>query len=78
MKNLLLFPWSVYQKIFSPLLHEIGSQFILNPGCRFYPTCSQYSKESFNKYGVIKGATQSAKRVMGCNVFRKGGYDPVK
>ncbi|MBR3644988.1 MAG: membrane protein insertion efficiency factor YidD [Lachnospiraceae bacterium] len=47
------------------------------PSCRFRPTCSQYAIEALRKYGPIKGTILSAKRILRCNHFSKGGYDPV-
>lgn len=47
------------------------------PSCRFYPTCSQYSIEAFNKHGVLKGIIKSAWRILRCNPFNKGGFDPL-
>ncbi|MBE7057948.1 MAG: membrane protein insertion efficiency factor YidD [Ruminococcaceae bacterium] len=58
-----------YQKYISP---------IKKPCCRFYPTCSQYALEAIQKYGAFKGFFMSLWRVLRCNPFCKGGYDPVK
>lgn len=58
-----------YKKLISPLLP---------PSCRFYPTCSEYSIQAFEKYGVIKGAAKSIWRILRCNPFNKGGYDPIE
>ncbi len=46
--------------------------------CRFYPTCSEYSKQAILKYGIVKGVWLSIKRILRCNPFCKGGYDPLK
>ncbi|HOI29074.1 MAG TPA: membrane protein insertion efficiency factor YidD [Melioribacteraceae bacterium] len=48
------------------------------PSCRFYPTCSEYAAQSITKYGVIKGGIKSVWRILRCNPFNKGGYDPVE
>ncbi len=48
------------------------------PTCRFYPTCSQYAVESLEKYGIIVGTCKSIIRVLKCNPFHPGGYDPVR
>ncbi len=58
----------VYQKIFSPLFP---------PSCRYYPTCSEYSTQAITKYGVLKGLIKSTWRILRCNPFSKGGYDPI-
>lgn len=58
-----------YQKFISPLL---GSN------CRFYPTCSAYSIEAIEKYGIINGIFLTIKRLLRCHPFNKGGYDPVE
>lgn len=47
------------------------------PCCRFSPTCSQYAIEAINTHGVIKGSALSVWRILRCNPFCKGGYDPV-
>jgi len=58
-----------YKKYISPFL----------PGrCRFYPTCSEYAMDAINKYGILKGSIKSIYRILRCNPFNKGGYDPVK
>lgn len=45
--------------------------------CRFYPTCSHYGYQAIFKYGVLKGGWMATYRVLRCNPFNKGGYDPV-
>ncbi len=45
--------------------------------CRFYPTCSHYGYQAIYKYGVIKGSLMAAWRVLRCNPFSEGGFDPV-
>ena len=46
--------------------------------CRFYPSCSHYGYQAIYKYGVIKGSLMAAWRVLRCNPFNPGGFDPVK
>ncbi len=48
------------------------------PTCRFYPTCSQYALDAVEKKGVLKGLLSLAGRILRCNPFFRGGYDPVK
>ena len=58
-----------YQIFISPLLP---------PSCRFYPTCSEYGYQAIAKYGIIKGGVKTAWRILRCNPFCRGGYDPVE
>lgn len=59
----------LYQKTVSPGLPE-GT-------CRFYPSCSHYGYQAIYKYGAFKGSIMAAWRVLRCNPFNDGGYDPV-
>ncbi|MBE7470808.1 MAG: membrane protein insertion efficiency factor YidD [Anaerolineae bacterium] len=68
MKYLALILIRFYQKFISPALP---------PACRFYPTCSHYSYEAIEKYGLIKGGWLAVKRIGRCHPFHPGGYDPV-
>lgn len=58
-----------YQKVISPALPP--------DTCRFYPSCSHYGYQAVYKYGAIKGGGMAAWRVLRCNPFNPGGYDPV-
>lgn len=46
--------------------------------CRFYPSCSRYGYQAIYKYGVLRGSIMAIWRVLRCNPFNPGGYDPVK
>lgn len=46
--------------------------------CKHIPTCSNYAIEAIEVYGAFKGSLMSIKRILKCNPFSKGGYDPVK
>lgn len=50
----------------------------LGHNCIYFPTCSEYATEAIDKYGIIKGSFMATKRILRCNPFNKGGYDPVK
>ena len=58
-----------YQKTISPALPANT--------CRFYPSCSHYAYQAVFKYGFLKGSFMATKRVLRCNPFNPGGYDPV-
>ncbi|HIT44123.1 TPA: membrane protein insertion efficiency factor YidD [Candidatus Avacholeplasma faecigallinarum] len=47
------------------------------PKCRFYPSCSQYAKECYEKFNFVKASLLTTKRLLKCNRLFKGGYDPV-
>ncbi|OUM47021.1 membrane protein insertion efficiency factor YidD [Bacillus pseudomycoides] len=57
-----------YQKFISPMTP---------PTCRFYPTCSHYGLEAFQKHGAFKGFWLTLKRLLKCHPFHPGGFDPV-
>ncbi len=58
-----------YQKFLSPLKWRTH--------CIYTPTCSEYAVQAISKYGIIKGTLLSVWRILRCNPFSKGGYDPV-
>lgn len=45
--------------------------------CRFYPTCSSYTYQAIEEYGLIKGVFLGIKRLLKCHPFHQGGVDPV-
>ena len=58
-----------YQKYISPYKRTT---------CPYYPSCSEYGKEAILTYGALKGSAMAAWRIVRCNPFSRGGYDPVK
>jgi uncharacterized protein len=59
----------VYKRFLSPHLKS---------SCRYYPTCSEYAIEAIEQKGLIIGVRTAITRILRCNGFFKGGYDPVK
>lgn len=72
MKKILIYFIEKYQKNISVFFESKGIK------CKFYPTCSEYTKQAIQKYGTLKGLFLGIKRIIRCNPFSKGGYDPVK
>lgn len=72
MKQILIKIIEFYQRNISSFFHFLGIR------CKFYPTCSEYTKQAIEKYGIIKGFILGMKRILKCNPFSKGGYDPLK
>lgn len=75
MRSVLLIPRTVligfirgYQLLLSP---------ILPASCRFYPSCSEYTRQAVLKYGAVRGSWLGARRLVRCHPFNPGGYDPV-
>ena len=61
-----------YKKKVSPIFSSFGIN------CKYYPTCSEYTKQAIQKYGATKGIIIGICRIIRCNPFSKGGYDPLK
>ena len=68
MKQLLLRLIRFYRKNISPRTP---------PACRYVPTCSQYALTAVERYGAWKGGWMALRRILRCNPFHEGGYDPV-
>ena len=68
MKSVLLGMIRGYQLTLSP---------VLGGGCRYYPSCSQYTYEAVERYGWVRGSWMGIKRIGRCHPFARGGFDPV-
>jgi len=68
LKKAAIFIIRLYQKIIPPFFGQ---------HCRYYPTCSEYSIQAINKYGLFKGIFKGLWRILRCNPLFPGGYDPV-
>ncbi len=69
MKKIFILLVRFYQLAISPYLGN---------NCRYIPTCSQYTIEALEKYGVFKGVYLGMKRILRCHPLHEGGYDPLK
>jgi uncharacterized protein len=69
MKYFLVDILKIYKSFLSPFLPM---------ACRFTPTCSEYMMDALTKYGALKGTYMGLKRILRCQPFCKGGFDPVK
>lgn len=69
MKKILILLIDFYKKFIDPYKKKT---------CRFYPSCSNYTKEAIIKHGALKGSIIGARRILRCHPFNPGGYDPVK
>jgi hypothetical protein len=68
MKCFLVMLIRLYQKVLSPVKGQT---------CRFYPSCSEYSVQAIQKFGLTKGSWKAIKRIFKCHPFHPGGHDPV-
>jgi len=66
----------VYQKTLS-FDHSPLAKIFPFWGCKFYPSCSEYTYQAINKYGIAKGAWLGLKRLVRCHPLAKGGHDPL-
>lgn len=72
MRSIIIKIIRIYQKSISKIFSNCGYH------CKYYPTCSEYTIEAIEEYGCIKGGLYGAKRIIRCNPFSKGGYDPIR
>lgn len=68
MTRLALLPIRLYQRIVSPLLPR---------RCRYHPSCSNYAVQAVERFGILRGSVLAAWRVLRCNPWSDGGFDPV-
>jgi len=68
LRSIVVLPIKFYRMVISPML---------GPKCKYYPSCSLYTIEAIERYGIFKGIWMGMKRIVRCNPFSKGGYDPV-
>ena len=69
MRKLLIGLIQIYRRFLSPMLP---------PTCRYEPSCSLYTVQAIEKYGVLRGLFKGILRVLRCHPFARGGFDPVR
>ncbi len=77
LRKIIILLIKIYQKTIS-FDHGVFKNLYPHGYCRFRPTCSEYAILSIEKYGLIKGGIKAAWRILRCNPWNKGGYDPLK
>lgn len=68
MRQIVLVTLRIYKILISPLLP---------PSCKYIPTCSEYAYEAIDRYGIVQGGLKAMWRILRCNPFSQGGYDPL-
>ncbi|MFT4796657.1 MAG: putative membrane protein insertion efficiency factor [Candidatus Azotimanducaceae bacterium] len=58
-------------------LYQLTLSAVLGNRCRFYPSCSQYTVEAIQRFGPVKGVGLGSRRILRCQPFCEGGFDPV-
>ena len=69
LRKLVVFPIRIYQTVFSPALGQ---------RCKYYPSCSEYAVQAIRTFGILRGLVLAVWRLLRCNPFSHGGFDPVE
>jgi putative membrane protein insertion efficiency factor len=67
-RRLILLPLRLYQRLISPALGQ---------RCKYYPSCSEYAAQSIETFGILRGVVLAGWRLLRCNPWSHGGFDPV-
>lgn len=78
MRKLALFLIKTYQKSFFARSEILKALFLSEAACRFRPTCSEYTYQAIDRYGIMRGSLLGLKRITKCHPWNKGGFDPVR
>jgi hypothetical protein len=78
LKKIFLLLIKFYQKKLSFEKGLLGQLFPNKSVCKYFPSCSQYTYDAIEKYGIIFGVYKGVKRILRCNNFFEGGVDPLK
>jgi uncharacterized protein len=69
LRRLVILPIRAYQLLLSPLAGE---------RCKYYPSCSEYAAQAIGRYGILRGLVLAGWRLLRCNPWSRGGFDPVE
>jgi putative membrane protein insertion efficiency factor len=69
LRRVAILPIRVYQLLLSPM---VGQR------CRYYPSCSEYAAQAIQRYGILRGLVLAGWRLLRCNPWSRGGFDPVE
>jgi putative membrane protein insertion efficiency factor len=69
LRTVAIAPIRAYQKVISPAFGD---------RCRYYPSCSEYAAQAITRFGILRGLVLAAWRLLRCNPWSKGGFDPVE
>jgi putative membrane protein insertion efficiency factor len=68
-RTVVLLPIRGYQRLISPMLGQ---------HCKYYPSCSEYAVQAIRRFGILRGLVLAGWRLLRCNPWSRGGYDPVE
>ena len=68
-RSLAVLPIRIYQRLVAPLV---------GPRCKYYPSCSEYAAQAIGRFGILKGLVLAGWRLLRCNPWSHGGFDPVE
>jgi len=68
-RTIFVLPIKIYQKTVSPLMGQ---------RCKYYPSCSEYAVQAISKFGILRGLVLAGWRLLRCNPWSHGGFDPVE
>lgn len=78
MKQLILKLIRFYQKTSLFHIWPLRALFLTDSACRFQPTCSEYTYQAIERYGIMRGSILGFRRILRCHPWNKGGDDPLK